>query len=91
MCTTFDFLLICIGVMRLLEDPLGRVVDVLDGALGEPTGKVRVRRVSLRRIRENVQSDLLLGVLDGVRAVADVTASDKGEVTPDGAYTRRDM
>jgi hypothetical protein len=38
---------------------------------------------------DHVQLDLLLGILDGVRAVADVAADGKSKVTADGAYDRR--
>ena len=34
----------------------------------------------------HVQLDLLLGVLNGVGAVADVAANSEGEVATDGAY-----
>jgi hypothetical protein len=38
---------------------------------------------------DHVQLDLLLGILDGVRAVADVAADSESKVTADGAYDRR--
>jgi hypothetical protein len=37
---------------------------------------------------DRVQLDLLLGVLDGVRAVADVAADSESKVTADSAYDR---
>ena len=38
-------------------------------------------------MKENdIQSDLLLSTLNGIRAVADVTANSKSKVATDGTY-----
>ena len=36
--------------------------------------------------KKDIQSDLLLSTLNGIRAVADVTANSKSKVTTDGTY-----
>lgn len=53
---------------------------------GNQLSRKRVRRVVESTLDENLQLDLLLGVLNGVRAVADVATNSEGEVTTDGAY-----
>ena len=39
--------------------------------------------------KKGIQSDLLLSTLNGIRAVADVTANSKGEISTDGTCIER--
>lgn len=72
---------------RLLEDPLCEIVVVLDDALREPPviSTARQSKVCVGE-GEDLQSNLLLRALNGVRAVADVTADSESEVATDGAW-----
>ena len=69
---------------RLLEDPLREVVVVLDNTLREPPALLLSEEPSLVGDGEYLQSNLLLGALNGVRTVADVAADSQSKVTTDG-------
>ena len=80
------FLRLHFSTEHLLEDPLRLVVGVLDDTLGEPAAVINVSGGSEIGAFIDLQRDLLVGALDGVRAVADVAANGKGEVATDSAY-----
>lgn len=59
---------------------------ILNETLREPAGKISDG--INRGVLVDLQSDLFLSVLDGVRAVTDITANSKGVVATDGAYDK---
>ena len=83
------FLRLHFSTEHLLEDPLRLVVGVLDDTLGEPAAAINVSEGSEIGAFIDLQRDLLVGALDGVRAVADVTANSKGVVSADGTCESR--
>lgn len=71
---------------HLLEDPGVDLLAVLDNTLGEPAVNTVSKVMLDLSTSKHLQSNLLLGALNRVGAVADVTANGKGKITTDGTW-----